>query len=120
MVTQMTKNQTLSLLFYLRKERLNKKKEAPIFLRIRVDGQRSAVATNRYILESKWNNEAGKAKGNTEAIKELNSYLDSLKGSVLTHQREMLDRGKVITAESLKNAILGLNTQKHTLLEVFQ
>jgi site-specific recombinase XerD len=116
----MVKNTTLSLLFYLRKDRLNEKKQAPIFLRITVDGQRAAVAANRFIEESRWNPEAGRAKGNTETIKELNDYLLSIESSVHAHQRHLLDHGKVITAEALRNAFLGLNENKHTLLEVFR
>lgn len=116
----MIKNKTFGLLFYLRKERKNEKGECPIFLRITVDGQRATVSTNRFISETKWNSEAGKAKGNKEEIRELNTYLDTIKGSVLTHQRDMLDRGKLITAESLRNTLLGLNNARRTLQEVFE
>lgn len=115
----MTKNTTLSILFYLRKDKLNKKGEAPIFIRITVDNQRAAVATNRSILESKWNSGAGKAKGNKEETKELNAYLDTLKSSILAHQRELIEKGKVVTAETLKNAFLGKSTRKYTVLEIF-
>jgi site-specific recombinase XerD len=115
----MIKNKTLSLLFYLRKDALNEKGEAPIYLRITVNGQRSAVTLNRHIDPLKWNS-AGKAKGNKEEIKELNGYLDSVKNSIHAHQRNMLDRNKVITADSLRNAFLGLNEQKHTILELFE
>jgi site-specific recombinase XerD len=120
MGNQMTKNQTLSFLFYIRKDKVNDKGLAPIHLRITVDGQRATVSTNRFIEIAKWNANAGKAKGNTETIKELNLYLETMKSSVLAHQRDLLDRGKLITAEALRNALLGLNDHKHTLLEVFQ
>ena len=116
----MVKNTTLGLLFYLRKDRLNEKNEAPIFLRITVDGQRATVSANRYVQESRWNPEAGKATGNKEEIKQLNEYLETIKRSVHNHQRDLLDHGKVITAEALRNAFLGLNENKRTVLEVFQ
>lgn len=116
----MIKNQSLNFYFHIRKDKLNSKGEAPIFLRISVDGQRAVIAVNRYIAEAKWNKEAQKAKGNKEEIKELNSYLDTVKGSVLAHHRDLLDRGKVITAETLKNAFLGKNARQYTVLETFQ
>jgi site-specific recombinase XerD len=116
----MVKNQTLSFLFYLRKDALNDKGQAPIHLRITVDGQRSTVTTNRFIAETKWDAGAGKAKGNTQTIKELNAYLESMKGSILAHQRDLLDHDKAITAESLRNAFLGLNAKQRTLIEVFE
>ncbi len=115
----MVKNQTLSFLFYLRKDKETDKGLYPIHLRITVDGQRATVTTNRFIANTKWDAGAGKAKGNTQTIKELNAYLTSMTGSILAHQRDMLDHGKVITAEGLRNAFLGLNSNKRTLLEVF-
>ena len=102
------------------KKNLNKDGQAPIHMRISVDGERSTVTVNRSIAESKWNSGAGKAKGNKEEIKELNDYLETVKRSIHDHQRDLLDRNKPITAESLRNAFLGLSEQKHTLVELFQ
>ena len=116
----MIKNQTLGLLFYLRKDKLNKDGEAPIYLRITVDGQRSVVSVNRYVDPEKWSSEGNRLKGNKEEVKEINNYLDTVKRKVYEQQRDMLDRDKLVTAENLRAAFLGLNDKKHTLLELFE
>ncbi|MBS1684415.1 MAG: site-specific integrase [Bacteroidetes bacterium] len=116
----MIKNKSMGILFYLRKDKPNKNGEVPIYVRITVDGKRSAASVNRYIAEERWNALAGKAKGTSDDIKKLNRHLDIVKKSILEHQGDMLERDKTITAETLKNAFLGIDSHKHTLLEVFE
>ncbi len=115
----MEKNKTLGLLYYLRNDKLNKDGLAPIYLRITVDGKRAAVSLNRHIDPDRWNTEGGKAKGTKEDIRELNNYLDSVKATIHSHQRNLLDRSKAITADTLRNAFLGVKDNKQTLLELF-
>ncbi|MFI4919995.1 MAG: site-specific integrase, partial [Legionellales bacterium] len=94
--------------------------EAPIYVRITVDGQRAMFSLNRHIHPDKWSSEAGKAKGIKEDIKELNSYIDTVRNKIKEHQRDLLDHDKLITAENLKNAFLGLHVKKYTLLQLFE
>jgi site-specific recombinase XerD len=116
----MIKNKSLSILFYLRKDKPNKDGEVPIYVRITIDGKRTATSVNRYIAEERWNAAAGKAKGTNETTKALNRHLDVVKSGLLAHQGDMLERDKAITAETLKNEFLGIDSHKHTLLEVFE
>ncbi len=119
-VTKMIKNKSLSMLFYLRKDKPNKDGEVPIYIRITVDGKRAAASVNRYIAEERWNATAGKAKGKSEDIQRLNRHLDIVKSGILAHHGDLLERGKAITADTLKNAFLGNDSHKYTLLEVFE
>lgn len=115
----MIKNQSLGLLYYLRKDKRNKAGQAPIYLRLTVDGQRANISTNRYIEPERWNDEADKVRGSSEESKSLNHYLDSLKNNVYEHHRILLDKGKTISAETLRNAILGIGEKRYTLVEAF-
>ena len=74
----MTPRQTLSILFYLRRDKLNSSEEAPIYLRITVNGRRSEMAVQRFIDPDKWNKEGGFARGSRSEAKLLNEYLDAL------------------------------------------
>ncbi|MBA3647261.1 MAG: phage integrase SAM-like domain-containing protein [Chitinophagales bacterium] len=116
----MVKNKTLGLLFYLRKDKLNRNGLAPIYLRLIVDGQRSNLSTNRSISPDRWNDEADKARGSNEESKSLNQYLESFKSKVYEHHRDLLEKGKTITAETLHNAILGVGDKRYELVEVFK
>ena len=95
----MIKNQTLGLLFYPRKDKLNKDGEAPIYLRITVDGKRSEVSTQRYVDPEKWNSEAGRVKGTKEEVRQVNNHLETIKRTIYANQTDMLNRGKLVTAD---------------------
>ncbi|MHA1916659.1 MAG: site-specific integrase, partial [Promethearchaeota archaeon] len=53
-------------------------------------------------------------------IKRLNSYLDSVLGKVYEKQQELLIRNLPITALTLKNAYLGIDIRKKTILEAIK
>ena len=82
----MTPRQTLSILFYLRRDKLNTDKEASIYLRITVNGRRSEMAAQRFIDPDKWNKEGGFARGSRSEAKLLNEYLDALRTKVYKAQ----------------------------------
>lgn len=71
------KKRSFSVLFYTRKTRWNKTGEAPILLRITVNGQREELRIHRFINPRLWNTAKGKATENGKACKELNLYLSA-------------------------------------------
>lgn len=111
---------TYNLLFFIRKERVNKHGEAPIYLRITINGKRAEIALKRFIDSKKWDSKTNKARGTTQEIKKLNSYLDVVKGKIHEHHREMIDRNDVITARKLKNRYLGITELNKYILECFK
>ena len=82
----MTPRQTLSILFYLRRDKLNTSEVVPIYLRITVNGRRSEMSAQRVIDPGKWNKEGGFAKGSRSETKLLNEYLDALRQKVYEAQ----------------------------------
>jgi len=96
-----------SMLFYLKKQKNYTSGLAPVYLRITVDGQRAEVTTNRECEPEKWNSHSGRAIGTKENIKSLNAFLDNLQSDAYEAHRYLHENGKLITAESLKNRMLG-------------
>ncbi|MDP9956603.1 hypothetical protein J2X97_002262 [Epilithonimonas hungarica] len=47
-------NKTFNLLFYVKKSKVNSEGEAPIYLRITIDGRICEISTKRTIHISKW------------------------------------------------------------------
>lgn len=80
---------SFSLLFYIRRTKLNKAGEVPIFMRITVNGQRADASARRFIEPRLWNTAKGKAVENGRGCKELNFYLDAVSANVLRIQRDM-------------------------------
>ena len=112
---------TFSLLFYIRRTKLNKAGEAPIFMRVTINGQRADASTRRYIAPRLWNTTKGKVIENGRGCRELNLYLDAISANVLRIQREMELEGAPVSAHSVFNRYLGKDRpERHTLLEVFR
>ena len=63
---------TFSLLFFIKKSKLNKKQEAPIYLRITVNGERAETSIKRSIDPARWNSSKGLARSFTQYEKDLN------------------------------------------------
>ncbi|CAM4154120.1 site-specific integrase [Gillisia limnaea] len=111
---------TFSTLFYPRGNDINNIGNAPIYLRITVNGKRSEISIKRKVLLSKWNSEAGKVKGNAQEVRELNRYMDSIKAKIYKIQERLLEKEALITAEVIKNSYLGRNKNHKMLLAIFQ
>lgn len=112
-------NKTFGLLFYLKKSKVDTQGKAPIYLRITVDGKRSEISIKRNIEIDRWCNQANKAIGRTQDIKELNAYIDILTSQVYRHHKELIESNREVTAETLKNRFLGIEEKERTLVTLF-
>jgi len=111
---------TLAILFYLRKHKGDRDTEATIYLRITVDGKRVDFTTNRNIDPAVWDNKIGRAKGVKEEIKNLNIFLLNLENKVHREYNILESKNETITAESLRNKVLGLREEFQNLVDVFE
>ncbi|RDV17157.1 site-specific integrase [Pontibacter diazotrophicus] len=110
----------ISILFYGKKAKTTTDNLLPIYLRVTVSGKRFEASTHRYIAPGKWSVEAGRVKGNTEEARRVNAYLDLLRSKVYAYQQELLQEGKPITMEAIKDKWLGVEEKPVMLLEVFR
>lgn len=109
-----------SILFFIKKSKLLKNGEAPICLRITINGQRAEVQIKRSIEISQWNSNKECAIGKERKHQELNHYLETVRTKVLRIHRELEQDGKPITAEILKRHFYGEGESPKMLLEVFR
>jgi len=111
---------TFSLLFYIRRTRLNKEGEAPVFMRLTIDGTR-AEASVKYVIKPKlWNTAKGKAEGTSKEGKALNLCLDAISTNIMRIRREMELESAELTANAVLNRYLGRDkVERHTILEIF-
>ncbi len=107
-------NKTLKVLFFLRTRTSYVSGPAPICMRVTVERGRFEMATQREADPEKWDNRAGRmVKSKKESTRELNYYLDMLQGKVFEAQREMVSMGIEITANKVKNFLLGKELSLH-------
>lgn len=89
-----------------------------IFARISVNDDRTELALKCYIKKSDWNFNIGIPKTKTDDLKKLDLYLEDVRRKFRDHYKEMELKGDLLTADSLKEAYLGLakKDQNQTLL----
>jgi site-specific recombinase XerD len=109
-----------SLLFYIRKQTNYKSGPVAIYLRITVAGKRAEMATGRECDPARWNNKAGRGTGTKDDIRTLNAFLDNLQSKVYEAHRALCEKDEPITAEALKNKLLGKDEKTYMLIEVFK
>ena len=115
-------NKTLKVLFFLRTRTSYVNGPAPIYMRVTVEGERFEMATQREVDPEKWDNKAGRmVNSKKESTRQLNYYLDMLQGKIFEAQREMVSMGIDITANKVKNFLLGKDIKDtKMLLEVYK
>ncbi|HLP74218.1 MAG TPA: site-specific integrase [Bacteroidales bacterium] len=115
------KKWTLSILFYIRKTKLLKTGEAPIYVRITVDGKRAETAINRSTLPRHWNTQRGCARATDSSSAELNEYLDQIRQQIYQYQRELMEKKEQVTAIALRNAFVRKpGEEERMVLQVYQ
>lgn len=95
-----------TVLFFLKKSKLLKNGEAPICMRITINGKRAEVQIKRSIDVTKWNTQKECAIGREKKYQEINHYLDTIRTKILQIHRELEQDGKPITADIIKISIM--------------
>ena len=112
---------TFGVLFYIRRDKLNKRGEAPVFMRLTINGERADASIKRFIEPHAWNSEKGKANEKCRGGKDLNLYLDAISANILRIQRDLELDKKEVSAQIILNRYLGKEqSDRHTLMEVFR
>ena len=123
----MKSNQTLGILFFVRKERgSNKKKEnntakkkGSIYLRITIENKPIEISLKREVEITNWVPSAGRAKGNIESLRQINDYLNFWENRVYAAQKELLEKKLPISSNAIKNLLVEKPNSK-SLVEVFE
>ncbi|MRT91904.1 site-specific integrase [Ancylomarina sp. 16SWW S1-10-2] len=116
----MNSRNTLGILLHIRKDKLNKKKEAPIFLRVTVNGKRAEISTKQYVDPDKWNSDAGEIKGNKEEIKVKNQFLLRLKSKAHKIYQDLILENDAVTSAKIKEVFFDMQKPSRSLLDVFK
>ncbi|WP_445749415.1 site-specific integrase [Polaribacter sp.] len=109
----------ISVLFYLRKSKVNSQGLMPIYQRITIDGERFDSSTGHFINEQKWSPESGKIKGNSEQARSINSRLDLLKAKVYEIEKRLFMSETKINFENFKNEYQGKKIRERYLIPIF-
>jgi len=113
-------DKSFGLLFYLKKPKNYVKGEAPIYLRITVDGIPKELSVKRSCEVLKWNAHAGRALGTKENVKALNSYLETYQAKVFEAKRKLIESDQLVTASAIKDVLMGVDQRDKMLIRIFE
>lgn len=113
-------NTSVSILFYIKRAKVNNLGVCPIYTRVTVNAKRFEFSTNKYINPDKWSSEGSKVKGTSEEARTINSHLDYLKSQVLEAEKKLFKKDICLNSENLKNELFGLSETKRMLVPIFQ
>jgi site-specific recombinase XerD len=108
---------SFGLLYFLKKAKTKNLDYKYVYLKITVNGISRQLSTKRYWVADKWDQSTGRATGTEEDVQELNYYLNTLSIKIRQARSCLIEADKDVTAESLKNSIIG-KIEKRMLLEL--
>ncbi len=85
-------NTSVSILFYIKRAKVNNLGVCPIYTRVTVNTKRFEFSTNKSINPDKWSSEGSKVKGTSEEARTINSHLDYLKNQILQAEKKLIKK----------------------------
>lgn len=111
---------TFKILFYARKNQVNKNGEVGIMIRVSVNGENTQFSSKLQIHQESWDPKRKMAIGRYNKANLINSTLDDIRASLTSHYREIERFESHVTPEKVRNAFLGISENKQMLIEVFK
>lgn len=113
------KRNSFSVFFFIKRTKLLDNGEAPIRLRIKVNGIVAESQIKRSVLPNLWDQPTETCKGRDRKSVEINEYIRMLKLKVLTIHRELELSGAHFTARLIMNKLYSAE-ERQTLVALFR
>lgn len=110
---------TFAVSALIRRAKMNKHGEVPVYLRITLNGKLIEISTKHFIAPSLWDSKLNKVKGKSPVAKVVNDTIDILKLKAKQEYNTLAESYKEICLRTIKNRIFGVKAKQPTLLEVF-
>jgi len=110
-----------NLLFYLKKpKKYERGNPVPIYMRLSICGRRTEFSTTRKCDPAQWNSSGGKANGSDKVTQQLNAFLNMLRFKVYEAQHQLIERGEIVSTDTMRQTLKGEIKNSKMLLEVFR
>lgn len=113
------KGNTLNVMFFILKNKLLKNGEAPVVLRVTINGQRDEIRIQRSIPVELWDNAKMRSKGRGRSSAELNMCLETLRDRIYVIHRNSVYDGERLTPKKILD-ILYAREGRHLVLKVMK
>lgn len=119
MIITKTNRSRTSILFFVKKNRINKDGYVPILLRITVDKCVEEISIKRKVLLKNWNTTKGCSNGKDAYDKILNAYLNEIKLQISDIEYQLIKERLPVSAALIKKKLLNKDGKDKTLTEVY-
>lgn len=107
---------TFTILFYLRKNRVNKNGESPIISRITINREKVQFSTKLQTHPTLWEQKTGRCVGRSSKVAKIDRLLDGIRVKNTDLYHKHLHEYGYALPEKIKNIILGIETEKKKML----
>ena len=118
--TEIRRRSTFAILFYINRTKVRKDGTCQLLCKISIDAKWEQIGTKVSVNPGIWNPEKGRADGRSENAITVNRAIDDLTREIREHYRRIKNSLGFITAEQVKNAVLGIGQKPLTLLALFR
>lgn len=118
--TGIKRRSTFAILFYINRTKVRKDGMCQLLCKISIDAKWEQIGTKVSVNPAIWNPEKGRADGRSENAITVNRAIDDLTKEIREHYRRIKNSLGFITAEQIKNAVMGIGQKPLTLLALFR
>ena len=111
--------QEVKVSFYLKRNETKKDGKSPVMVRLSIGKFSETIFSAKMTVPADlW--ASGRATGKSHTAIEINLKLDEIRASALSYYRELSAVRDGVTAEDVKNLLLGMASGQETLLSYFR
>ena len=111
---------TFAILFYINRTKIRKDGTCQLLCKVSIDAECEQISTKVSVNPSIWNPEKGCAGGRSENAVIVNRAIKELTKEITGHYDKLKKSLGFITAELVKNAVMGIGQKPLTLLALFR
>jgi hypothetical protein len=102
--------------FYVKEAKKDRNGEAPIYLRITVNGERAEISTDRRINPELWDKASERVAGRSEPARVINASLNNLIGKVEKYYSSLNAKDERISVDQIIAELKGKGLNQMTLV----
>ena len=106
--------------FYVKESWKDKNGEAPIYLRITVNGERSEISTNRKVNPELWHKASQRVSGRTEPTRIINTALNNLVSKIEKYFSNLDIKDEMISVHQIIAELKGKSHNQMTLIKSYE
>lgn len=111
---------TFAVLFYINRTKTRKDGTCQLLCKVSIDAECEQIGTKVSVNPAIWNPGKGRADGRSENAVIVNRAIDDLSQEITGHYHRIRNSLGFITAELVKNAVMGTGQKPLTLLALFR